>query len=435
MRKRLSLRARITAVATIAVAAAVVVGGALFLLVLGTTLFDSAATAAENEADRFEQIVEDSGPNALADLDGYAQLIRDGAVVAATDDLEDAPALLAGEADGATALTVPGDGDALVVVTKEFHDQLLVAGVADDGRAEAVATTGILLLIAVPAVVLVVGLTCWLVVGRALRPVERMRAAADQVTASDLDRRIEVPGTDDEVGRLGSTLNRMLDRLEAAQLRQRRFVSDASHELRSPVGSLRQNAEIAVTYPGRIPPEEFAAVVVAESERMAGLIDGLLLLARADEDTLRPALRSVDLDDLALREVARLRGGAISVDGRGIAAVRVRTDPVLLERALRNLVDNAARHARSRIAVSSAVVNGVAVLAVDDDGAGVPVDERERIFDRFVRLDESRARDAGGSGLGLAIVAGVMTALGGSVHVSDSALGGARFELRLDGVE
>lgn len=431
MRSRFSIRARITAIATLIVAVAVGLGGALFLFVLATTLFDTAATAAENEADRFAQIVQDSGPAALTELDGYAQLVQGGRVIAATDDLEDAPALATDELDDAASVSVPGDDDRLVIATDEFDDYLLIAGVADDGRDEAVATTRGLLFVAVPVLVLLVGATCWLVVGRALRPVERMRADAERVTAADLDRRVEAPGTADEIGRLGATLNRMLDRLEQAQQRQRRFVSDASHELRSPVGSLQQNAEIALNYPGRIPPASFAATVAEESARMAGLIDGLLLLARADEATLRPALAELDLDDLALREARRLRGGDLEIDGSGISAARASADEALLGRALRNLVDNAVRHARHRVAISSAVVGGEVVLAVEDDGSGVPEAERSRVFERFVRLDESRSRDVGGSGLGLAIVAEIAAAHGGSARVLGSPLGGARFEIRL----
>jgi signal transduction histidine kinase len=228
----------------------------------------------------------------------------------------------------------------------------------------------------------------------------------------------------------------MLGRLETSQVRQRRFVSDASHELRSPISSLRQNAEVALSYPGKIPASEFAATVKAESERMAGLVDGLLLLARADEATLRLTVRDVDLDDAALSEVGRVRAeaGELTVDGSMIGAARVSGDEAMLLRALRNLVDNAVRHAKGTVAISTQVVDGrepFALIVVEDDGAGVPEGDRGRIFERFVRLDESRARDAGGAGLGLAIVAEIAAAHGGSVRVADSALGGARFEIRL----
>ncbi|WP_207838272.1 HAMP domain-containing sensor histidine kinase [Williamsia soli] len=446
-RRRLkSVRARITLIATAVVTLALVVGGVAFVMILSATLRDSAESAADSEASRYETIVEQAGgateaAAALADIDGYAQLLSAGRVVGATDELDDARPLVTGDLDDPAAVTViesDGDeGDRLVVVTKERDDgTVLVAGVDDETRADAVDATRTLLFFAVPVVVLLVGLTCWIVVGRALRPVERLRREAEQVTAADLSRRVEVPGSGDEVDRLASTLNGLLGRLETSQVRQRRFVSDASHELRSPISSLRQNAEVALSYPGQIPPDQFASTVKAESERMAGLVDGLLLLARADEATLHLTLRETDLDDAALREVSRVRAESteLTVDGSRIEAVRVNGDEAMLARALRNLVDNAVRHAAGRVAIATHVEEGrtpVAVIAVEDDGAGVPRDQRERVFERFVRLDESRARDAGGAGLGLAIVAEIAATHRGSVRVVDSALGGARFEIRL----
>ncbi|PYE20643.1 heavy metal sensor kinase [Williamsia limnetica] len=441
-----SVRARITLIATAVVALALVVGGLAFVMILSATLRDSAESAASSEVSRFEAIVEQAGSTtqaatALADLDGYAQLVSAGEVVGATEDLDDAAPLATRDLDDPAAVTVAesdGDeGERLVIVTKELDDgTVLVAGVDDETRADAVDATRTLLFFAVPVVVVFVGLTCWIVVGRALRPVERLRREAEQVTAADLSRRVGIPGSGDEIDRLASTLNGMLGRLETSQVRQQRFVSDASHELRSPISSLRQNAEVALSYPGQIPPDEFAATVKAESERMGGLVDGLLLLARADEATLHLALREVDLDDVALREVSRVRAdaGELIIDGSKIEAARINGDEAMLGRAVRNLVDNAVRHARGRVAVSTHVVGGhepVAVVVVEDDGAGVPEDQRERIFERFVRMDESRARDAGGAGLGLAIVAEIVAAHEGSVHVVDSLLGGARFEIRL----
>ncbi|MBA4021141.1 MAG: sensor histidine kinase [Gordonia sp.] len=446
-RRRLkSVRARITLIATAVVAVVLVVGGIAFVMILSASLRDSAESAADSEASRYETIVDQAGgptqaAAALADIDGYAQLISAGRVVGATDELEGAAPLVTTNLDDPTAVTVvesDGDeGDRLVIVTKERDDgTVLVAGVDDETRADAVDATRTLLFFAVPVVVLLVGLTCAIVVGRALRPVERLRREAEQVTAADLGRRVEVPGSGDEIDRLASTLNGMLGRLETSQVRQRRFVSDASHELRSPISSLRQNAEVALSYPGKIPAPEFAATVKAESERMAGLVDGLLLLARADEATLRLTVRDVDLDDAALSEVGRVRAeaGELTVDGSMIGAARVSGDEAMLRRALRNLVDNAVRHAEGTVAISTQVVDGrepFALIAVEDDGAGVPEGDRDRIFERFVRLDESRARDAGGTGLGLAIVAEIAAAHGGSVRVADSALGGARFEIRL----
>jgi signal transduction histidine kinase len=260
-----------------------------------------------------------------------------------------------------------------------------------------------------------------------------MRREVDTISAGALHRRVPVPGTGDETARLATTMNRMLDRLEQAQQRQRRFVSDASHELRSPVATIRQHAEVAAAHPERTSLTNLADTVLAEDLRLQRLVDDLLLLARADEQMLGPGAASVDLDDLVLDAVRRLRTDPwLSVDGTGIGAARVRGDQALLARLVGNLTENAARHASSRVAVSlSADGAGWAVLGVDDDGSGVAAPDRERVFERFVRLDDGRTRDAGGSGLGLAIAREVALVHGGSISVRDSTLGGARFEVRL----
>jgi signal transduction histidine kinase len=188
---------------------------------------------------------------------------------------------------------------------------------------------------------------------------------------------------------------------------------------------------VALAHPDRLDSARLARTVAEESVRLGGLIEGLLLLARADEARLAVAAAPVDLDDLALGEVRRLRDSGARVDASGISPVQAVADEALLSRALRNLVDNAVRHRSSQLALSARIDGAEAVLAVDDDGPGIPAAERERVLERFVRLDEGRARDAGGSGLGLAIVAGIARAHGGRVVVGDSALGGARVEVRV----
>jgi signal transduction histidine kinase len=175
---------------------------------------------------------------------------------------------------------------------------------------------------------------------------------------------------------------------------------------------------------------ELAEVVLAEGERLQGLVDALLLLARL-EDGARPMRQVVDLDDLALDEVHRSRHTSIQLDGAGIQPARVNGDPRLLGLVLRNLVDNAVRHAQSRVGVSLSSRDGWVEFAVEDDGSGIAPGDRARIFDRFVRLDEARARDEGGAGLGLAIVREIIDRHGGSVSVDDAPGGGARFTVRL----
>ncbi|PPF29301.1 MULTISPECIES: cell wall metabolism sensor histidine kinase WalK [unclassified Rathayibacter] len=428
---RRSLRTRITAAATAVVAAAALLGSVLFVLVLSSVLASSAASAADAEAERVAALVEQGGPEAVRGSEGLVQLVVDGRVAAAGEDAEDLPPLALAESDDPVTVDVDDEGAVVVAARELDDDSLVVVGMPDEGREEAVSTTIGLLAVAVPLLIALVAVVCAVVVGRALRPVERMREEAEAVTSSALDRRIAAPGSGDEVDRLAHTLNRMLDRLQSGQERQRRFVSDASHELRSPVAALRQTAEVALAHPDRLDSARLARTVAEESVRLGGLIEGLLLLARADEARLAVAAAPVDLDDLALGEVRRLRDSGARVDASGISPVQAVADEALLSRALRNLVDNAVRHRSSQLALSTRIDGAEAVLAVDDDGPGIPAAERERVLERFVRLDEGRARDAGGSGLGLAIVAGIARAHGGRVVVGDSALGGARVEVRV----
>jgi signal transduction histidine kinase len=293
--------------------------------------------------------------------------------------------------------------------------------------------TGVLA-IAIPLLLLVVGVVTWRVVGRALSPVDAIRAEVDAISNRELYRRLPEPAGDDEISRLAATMNRMLARLEAGRSRERRFVSDASHELRSPVTTIRQHAEVALSHPEQTSTEDLAEIVLDEDARLQRLVEDLLLLTRIDEGTLELPVQPVDLDDLIFEEAARLRGATeLKIDVGAVSAGRVRGDREKLGRLIRNLTDNAARHARTTIALSLAERNGEVVLGIDDDGAGIDEAEREHIFDRFVRLDEARDRDSGGSGLGLAIVREVAAFHGGTVTVSGSGLGGTGVEVRLPG--
>ena len=247
-----------------------------------------------------------------------------------------------------------------------------------------------------------------------------------------MQRRVPVPPARDEVARSAETMNRMLDRLHEGHESQRRLVSDASHELRSPLASIRQHAEVARTHEDRFSVGELSGVVLADSLRMQKLVDDLLLLARADERSPRLRRRPVDLDDVVFEEARRLRDETdLRIDTSAVSAGRVSGDGTALRRIVRNLGDNAARHARTTVAFRLEERRGRAVLHVDDDGGGIAAAERERVFERFVRLDEGRTRDAGGAGLGLAIVAELVAAHGGAVTVDDSPIGGARVTIAL----
>lgn len=283
--------------------------------------------------------------------------------------------------------------------------------------------------VAVPLLALIVGAATFYFVGRSLHPVEAIRGRVAGITGRDLRARVPVPAARDEVAALADTMNAMLDRLQAASQAQRRFVADASHELRSPLATLQVGLEVMT-------PQSATAGQIerlrGETERIARLVNDLLLLARADEHELRPRRTDVDLDDVAYRQRQRLRGRRpdLSVEAN-VAPVRVNGDPHQLDRAVANLCENAGRHARSRVAITVRADGTSAILTVDDDGPGISRADRERIFDRFVRLDDSRARQDGGSGLGLAISREIVQGHGGTVHAAASPLGGARLELRL----
>ncbi|WP_317231185.1 ATP-binding protein, partial [Clavibacter sp. MX14-G9D] len=431
-RHRRSLRVR----ATTAVALIALVLGALgavaFALVLRASLEDGVRQATERTLETITDAVAARGPDAVTGLgdDDLVQVLdADGRVLAH------------GEDAGGTALTAAGssgvvvrDGERRLVVSDEVDDAdgvtVAVAAPLEDAD-DALAAVVRLLLVAVPVVVALVALLAWIVVGRALRPVERIRRDAEAIGSARGDGRIDEPGTGDEVDRLARTLNGMLARLDASRRAQQRFVSDASHELRSPLATVRQHAELARLHPDRTSLGELADVVLAEGGRQQDLVDALLVLSRLDEHAALDA-RPVDLDDVALDEVARIRARAgVRVDASGITACRVAGDARLLALAVRNLADNAARHAASTVSVATAAGRDGAVLTVDDDGRGIPAAERERVLDRFVRLDEGRDRESGGSGLGLAIVRAVAEAHGGSVAVEEAPSGGARVVLRL----
>lgn len=289
-----------------------------------------------------------------------------------------------------------------------------------------------LLGIGLPLVLAVVAATSYAVVGRALAPVEAIRRRVARVSAADQDARIPVPDSGDEIARLADTMNSMLSRLQAAAAAQHRFVADASHELRTPLATIRTTTELGILHPEAIDRERAADLVLEETRRMERLISDLLLLARSDEHGLTMRVEDVDLDDIVTGEIARIRAEKsveVTVD---VVSVRVSGDAQHLLRAVRNLMDNAARFARTTVQVRLGTANGMACLEVSDDGPGIPDAERERVFERFVRLDDSRERATGGTGLGLAITKQIACAHGGDVRVLLPEHGhGARLRLTL----
>lgn len=433
-----TVRVRTTLVATAVVGLALAVGAASLLFLLRRSEVSNVESATTVRAKEIAGLTATGRlPNPIVAPPGdtsVVQVVDDtGRVVAASDNIAGEPRLARlAPSDSrpvhATLKHLPvGEPNssyrvvALRVRSAEGARVVYVAGSLStvDENLHAVAP---ILASGLPAFLLVVGLTTWVMVGRAFRPVERIRREVADLSAGDLDRRVPVPPTDDEVGRLARTMNAMLERLQRSTERQRAFVGDASHELRSPVTAMRAQLEVTGAEPE----------LLDEVVRMEDLIENLLLLARTDVDT-DPLTRTVlDFDDVVLTEVTRATTtGGSPVRIGGFQAARVSGDAADLGRAVRNLVHNAQRHAASKVGVDLVVANGTVELAVADDGQGIAMEDRERIFARFTRLDDARDRDRGGAGLGLAIVRSVIETHGGTVDVEEREGGGARFVIRL----
>lgn len=269
------------------------------------------------------------------------------------------------------------------------------------------------------------------VTGRALRSVADMRVEADLVTHGTLGRRLATDVGASELSMLASTLNEMLDRLEASATAQRQFSSDASHELRSPLATIRAQLELAIAVPTSLARR--GAIMLTDIDRIDTIVDDLLALSRADEGSLTRA--PVDLDELVRVHAERLAVGSVEIDLDGVEHVQFVGDARLLTGLVRNLLDNARRHARTLVRVRlSATVSGSVRLVVEDDGPGVPSSDRARVFDRFTRLDDARSRDGGGAGLGLSVALAAARAHGGSIEIVDAESGGARFIVALASV-
>jgi signal transduction histidine kinase len=279
----------------------------------------------------------------------------------------------------------------------------------------------------------VVGGATFFFVGRSLRPVEAIRSRVALISSLALSDRLPEPVVHDEVGRLSVTMNDMLERLQRAQAAQHRFVADAGHELRSPLATLRSTLEIALVHP-RTRTTENTQTMLSETERLQRLVDDLVMLARSDEKP-NTARSDVDLEDLAKHERGRVHATTSLTVAGSLRPVRVQGNRNELAQVVRNLVDNAVHHARDRVTIDvrkEHTADGpVAVLSVGDDGPGIRPADRERVFERFVRLDQHRSRHQGGSGLGLAIVGQLVRGHGGSVTVGDSPDGGALLVVRL----
>jgi signal transduction histidine kinase len=424
---------------------ALLLASAVLISLVGRTVRETVTTAVQTRA---EQVAADvAGGVGAAQFGGsddgaQVQVVSGNRVVAASPGLAGLAPLSDVRPAAGSTLTATVDGRLLEESGDSYR--LVALGldpstgadrvIAVQSLAVAESTQDLvqrLAAIGVPVLLLVVGAATWLSVGRALQPVEAIRARTARIQAADLSARVPVPATRDEIASLANTMNAMLARLESSAQAQRAFVSDAGHEMRSPVAAIRTEVEVAQRAGVG---ETTLSDVLSETGRLERLVDDLLVLARADESQVRLHRMDVDLDDLIEAERARLRDRGIAVTA-SVGAARVVGDRSALARVVRNLVENAARHAAGRVHLAcgtDSAVEGAAWLEVDDDGPGIPPADRERVFDRFVRLDEARAREDGGSGLGLAIVRELVTAHGGQVDVLDGAvLPGARIRVWL----
>ncbi|MBT8217599.1 MAG: HAMP domain-containing histidine kinase [Acidimicrobiia bacterium] len=441
------VRARTTGVAVIVVGLVLAVGFVLLADQTRQRLEDSIIDAAETRALDVAALAEAGalpGTILTAGAEQHVQVVRGETVLAATFGLEgfppvapirpapgesvqsDLPEEVFHEIEERSELIE--DESPYILVARGFSapdgDGTVLVASSIDAASTAVNTLQPLLWIGWPITLAAVGATVWFLTGWAIRPVAAMSAEADSISASDMDRRLPVPGAQDEIHHLARTLNGMLDRLESAAARQRRFVSDASHELKTPLATIRTMLDVAGE-PGFDEWQEVLGGLRREGARMEALVGDLLVLARFDEGAAVARRREVDLDQMLGRvaEGMAVRHPLLDVDTAGIEPVRVTGEPASLERLFTNLASNAARHAAGRVGFASRSDRGGAVVLVTDDGPGIPVTERERVFERFVRLDEARDRPEGGTGLGLAVARAIARGHGGEVTVQDGSPG------------
>ena len=284
----------------------------------------------------------------------------------------------------------------------------------------------------VPAAVVVLAVAIWLTVGRTLRPVRDISLQVAAISGSTLNARVPEPHSEDEIAELAALMNEMLDRLQESSDRQRAFVADASHELRSPLSTIVASAEIAQISPDPEKLRQLAAGVGSEARRMQALIASLLDLARLDEDRRRLVTAPVELAALCRETSGRIDFSGIDVEFSATPPITVDGVDSLLERAVFNLLDNASIHAERRVRIDAREKPATVEIVVEDDGPGIPEADRLRVFERFARLDESRQRSTGGSGLGLALAKAIVERHHGGITVSESAsLGGAQFKIEL----
>jgi signal transduction histidine kinase len=439
-----SVRFRVTALATLAVLAVLVVTGTGLVAAQRGLLTDNVEEAVTQRADELTALVAGGGlPGALVDSEGtLSQVVTaDGRVLAASASIAGAPALGPPPPEGRTEVfrtvhDLPTDTARFRLLTRRVQRQsgtvlIHVAGALDDVD-QSSGVLAAVLAVAFPAAAVLLAALVWNLVGRTLRPVEAIRTEVAAIGGTDLHHRVPEPGGGDEIDRLARTMNAMLDRVEDATARQQRFVADASHELRSPLTRIRSELEVDLAHPGTARLAATHRSILDETLALQRLIEDLLHLARSDAGASTARRVPVDLDDIVLHAAARLRAeGRVEVDSTAVSAAQVHGDPDQLSRTVRNLTDNAARHARGTVTLTLAERDHTAVLSVADDGPGIPAEQHDRVFERFARLDEARTATAGGTGLGLAITRDIIRRHHGSIAIDPTHHPGTRFVVTL----
>ncbi len=430
--------------AALVVSLALLAGSVALAVVLERSLVNDIDQVAELRASALAEQAAHGTLEATiqADDDEAVQLVdSEGRVLAASSNVEGRPAFSSLRPAGGEPATVTTDS---IVGVPGRYRVLALSGDSPSGPVVIYLATSLKhadatlvlqqrsLIVGVPLLLALVIATTWITVGRALRPVDAIRSEVAEISQLDLDRRVPVSRANDEVSRLARTMNDMLDRLQDSVDRQRQFVADASHELRTPLAATRADLEVALLHPEAGSWPGTAQAVLEETLRMQRLIDDLLYTARADHPGRRPQMQPVDLRDTVLHELDRTRPASpVRIETARLDDAEVLGHSQDLARVVRNLLDNAEQHARTEVTVSVVTHDGTKVLTIEDDGPGVPPEHRERIFERFTRLDGSRSRHCGGTGLGLAIVKQIVEQHGGTVVVTEGTRSGARFTVTL----
>ena len=436
----LGISARSAAVSAIVVLVALALAGGGFVTILYQSLLAGVDDAAAVRVGHIAEALRSNSPN---DLDSVLlttnqrvvaiQLIDpDGKVVKRSGSAPNTPLVPITEFDlklrRMSDDAVPND-DMRVSgqrVNTPSGEYTVLVGSGSEAVEATARTVALLLAAGAPIILAVAAAATYWLVRRSLQSVDTIRSRVAEISTSDLAERVPVPNSRDEIAALAVTMNEMLSRIEAGHRAQQRFLGDASHELRSPLTTIISGLEAAEVHPELLDAELAINILLPEAQRMALLIEDLLLLARADEQSLVLRKEQVLVGDLVEVEVNRARRDAGCTIHTDISSVSVIGDPVAVSRVIRNLVDNAVRHAKSRVDICVGSRDGDATITVVDDGRGIVAAERTRVFERFVRLDSDRARSSGGTGLGLAIVAEVVAAHGGTVTIDDRPGGGTK---------